>query len=324
MKNRGISLIILIITIIVIIILATAIIVNIANTNIIESANEAVVKQDFKTLQDELDIYIADEYVNNRGKLDIKTIDATTKNEVGAILSSIKGSKYEEYVIIVDGKIVISDSMPKKEKEWANEVINLGNTDTPIFKSDETVAEKNSTFTGGDYASTNPVIPAGFKILSQKKDEKTVEWSDNNNDGIVDNWNDGLAIVDGDGNEFVWVPVDGVNINYAKRFDEYPRLGVITKVDDVENALPMKDETTRVNETDQITTYGGFYIGRYEAGVPANQNIITGAAGVSNVSEIPVIKKGINVWTCISYNVANINAQKMYEKSTSVRSGLLT
>ena len=59
MKNKkGISLIVLIITIVVIVILATAIIVNIAKTNIIENSNEAVVKQDFKTMQEELDMYM--------------------------------------------------------------------------------------------------------------------------------------------------------------------------------------------------------------------------------------------------------------------------
>ena len=54
MKNKGISLIVLIITIVVIIILGTAIIVNVAKSDLIGNANEAVVKQDFKTMQEEL------------------------------------------------------------------------------------------------------------------------------------------------------------------------------------------------------------------------------------------------------------------------------
>ena len=52
-NKKGISLIVLIITIVVIIILATAIIVTLARTNVIDNANEATVKQDFRTLQDE-------------------------------------------------------------------------------------------------------------------------------------------------------------------------------------------------------------------------------------------------------------------------------
>ena len=73
-------------------------------------------------MQEELDLYIADKYIEKRGKLDVTTIDAETKEDVAAIVSSIKGTKYEEYVKIVDGKIVVSDEMPEKQKEWANEI----------------------------------------------------------------------------------------------------------------------------------------------------------------------------------------------------------
>ena len=45
MKNKGISLIVLIITIVVIIILATAVIVNLVNTNVIKNADVAVLKK---------------------------------------------------------------------------------------------------------------------------------------------------------------------------------------------------------------------------------------------------------------------------------------
>ena len=57
MKRKGISLIVLIITIVVIIILAASIILNMSKINIINNANEAVLKQDIATLQSELDLY---------------------------------------------------------------------------------------------------------------------------------------------------------------------------------------------------------------------------------------------------------------------------
>ena len=109
MKNKGISLIVLIITIVVIIILATAIIVNIANTNIISNANEAVVKQDIKTFQDELDIYISDKYTDTLGEFDIATLNANTTEEVIAIIPSVEKSKYKEYIAIANGKIIIKE-----------------------------------------------------------------------------------------------------------------------------------------------------------------------------------------------------------------------
>ena len=107
-KNKGISLIVLIITIVVIIVLATAIIVNIARTNIIENANEATVKQDFKTLQDELALYIADKYAETRGKFDASKLSANatsltytgvgevTEQNIYDILKSLKNSKYKD------------------------------------------------------------------------------------------------------------------------------------------------------------------------------------------------------------------------------------
>ena len=56
-KIKGISLIVLIITIVVIIILSSAMIISLTKTNIIQRSNEAAVKQNFGTLQEELDLY---------------------------------------------------------------------------------------------------------------------------------------------------------------------------------------------------------------------------------------------------------------------------
>ena len=125
MKNKGISLIVLIITCVVIIIIATAIIVNIAQTNLIGSANEAVVKQDFKTMQDELIMYKANKYVESQGKFKAEDLDITDKAKIAEIIPSIVGTKYEEYVVIEDGKIAISDDMPEKERKWAMEALGL-------------------------------------------------------------------------------------------------------------------------------------------------------------------------------------------------------
>ena len=53
-QKSGISLIVLVITIIVIIILAVAVILSIANNNPIENAKEARIKNDLKTIEEEL------------------------------------------------------------------------------------------------------------------------------------------------------------------------------------------------------------------------------------------------------------------------------
>ena len=67
MKKNGISLIVLIVTIIVIIILAAAVILTLSKNNPIESSKEAAFKEDIRTFQDELAMYIAKDYTSKAG-----------------------------------------------------------------------------------------------------------------------------------------------------------------------------------------------------------------------------------------------------------------
>ena len=150
MKNKGISLIVLIITIVVIIILATAIIVNIAQTNMIENAKEAVVKQDFAAMQDELSLYIADKYADALGKYNPEELNVIEEDKVVEILKSIKGTKYADFVIIENGKIAITDQVPEDMKELVNEILNSNSTAhvTHTYGEWETVVEATATTEG--------------------------------------------------------------------------------------------------------------------------------------------------------------------------------
>jgi Tfp pilus assembly protein PilE len=81
-KRRGISLIVLIITVVIIVILATAVIVNLVQTNVIDKTKEAVVQQDFKTFQDELNLYLADKYAETLGKFEYTSLNLTKKSQI--------------------------------------------------------------------------------------------------------------------------------------------------------------------------------------------------------------------------------------------------
>ena len=147
MKKKGISLIVLIITIVVIIILATAIIVNLAQTNIIGNANEAVVKQDFKTFQEELNLYIADKYADTLGEFDSYSLNANS-TETLEIIKSLKDTKYEGAVTIVNGKIAIDETKLDAEVvEMAKEVIEDSNTTYQKIVVDTYVTNVNGTLT---------------------------------------------------------------------------------------------------------------------------------------------------------------------------------
>ena len=115
----------------------------------------------------------------------------------------------------------------------------------------------------------------------------------------------GLVIQDGKGNEFVWVPA--TESTYAKD-TSFP--GVTPTGDDT---LP----NGITDETADVIKYGGFYIGRYEAGIPE------GDTSPSNKTGTPVSKKGATVWTNISYTNAKANAESMISNEY-VKTGLIT
>ena len=129
-------------------------------------------------------------------------------------------------------------------------------------------------------------IPKGFDYVTGTKDN-------------------GLVIKDGEGNEFVWVPA--TESTYVK---DTSFRGVTPTGDDT---LP-KGIT---DETADVVKYGGFYIGRYEAGIPG------GDTSPSDKTGIPVIKKDATVWTNISYTNSKASAESMISNEY-VQTGLLT
>ena len=120
-KKKGISLIVLIITIIIVIILAVTVILTLTKNNPIESAKEAVFKEDVRAFQDELNMYISNEYTRLQGQRDIK---------ITALGYDKDGDEDSVYTYVPDfkkkyeGKLAIKDDMivyvgkDAKEKEW--------------------------------------------------------------------------------------------------------------------------------------------------------------------------------------------------------------
>ena len=115
----------------------------------------------------------------------------------------------------------------------------------------------------------------------------------------------GLVIQDEKGNEFVWVPATGSTYVKDKNFK-----GVTPTGDDT---LP----NGITDETADVVKYGGFYIARYEAGIPE------GDTSPSNKTGVPVSKKGATVWTNINYTNAKASAESMINNEY-VQTGLLT
>ena len=193
--------------------------------------------------------------------------------------------KYKDKVSVIKGKLVwAGETENNTEYKWFSEV-----TDGATKKSESVRSEWKNTI--AEEVEGVPV-PKGFTYKEGTKDT-------------------GLVIQDEKGNEFVWVPA--TESTYRKD-TSFP--GVTPRRDDT---LP-----NGIDETADVVKYGGFYIGRYEAGVPENQTTIDGKSiSTSNVKGMPVSKKGATVWTHINYTNAKANAESMISNEY-VQTGLIT
>ena len=113
-KLKGISLIVLVITILVLSILAATVIISLSNTNIISGANKAVLKSNIQSLQDRVTSYTADNYTS----IDMKK--EYTLSEYGITEEEFK--KYQTIAVVKGGKIYIKPNASSDILEVAKEL----------------------------------------------------------------------------------------------------------------------------------------------------------------------------------------------------------
>ena len=145
MKNKkGISLIVLIVTIIVVIILAAVVILTLSKNNPIESAKEARFKEDVRTFQDELAMFVAKDYTSKGGQRDNKinankyVVDSELADYEKSVYKYIPSfsKKYEgKFIIINDELAYTEDNVTEKEKEWCDSLNIRTNTKTGAEKA---------------------------------------------------------------------------------------------------------------------------------------------------------------------------------------------
>ena len=157
---------------------------------------------------------------------------------------------------------------------------------------------ENTTYT--DKNRQTAPIPAGFAV-SQVEGENTIE--------------DGLVIIDSEGNEFVWIPVTDEK-KYIRN-ETYDTIEVSQSAQTDTGYLPegiqptIDDSTNNENaERSAVTSKGGFYISRYEAGKETS--------GDTNKL---VSKSGATVWEGISQANCKTEAKK-FINNDNVKSAL--
>ena len=302
-SDKGITLIALVITIIVLLILASvAINLTLSDNGIFTKAKEARDKTERATLIERIQTEILEKQLENEetniGKSDLEEILSKYGEVQKDAEGNITGVKPE-------GKEIIPI-----EEILGNNKITEGSTAKP----------GESGYAGGEY--NDPYIPKGFT----------------HTEGT---WNTGYTIKGtGEGiapDEFVWVPCvltaeqqqtaqnngDTVQIFQKTTTGKYNSnsLGLLP----TDTSVAAEDSSVQAIE-ESVGKYGGFYIAKYEAGIPGTTQSVTSNHNTSVAGDIlPVSQPNVGVWNYINRTNALALSKKMinYEK-TGVHSTLIS
>lgn len=123
MKNRGISLIVLVITIIVAVILISAVLLSLDKNDPRKGASENVFKSDFRTLQEELAMKKTEmKQEDSKANINVN-VSYDNEEELKKWINSIDKSILNGIVEICNGDLVFIDKgMSDEEKTWAKEI----------------------------------------------------------------------------------------------------------------------------------------------------------------------------------------------------------
>ena len=121
------------------------------------------------------------------------------------------------------------------------------------------------------------------------------------------------------GNQFVFIPVNGIDLKYEQdhtydKIHEYAYTSDLSGWTDIENSSWSDDS----KELTSVKNYGGFFIGRYEAGYPEEikEGTIVNSKN-SATGKVPVSKAGVASWNLVNQTVAKAAAESMYNAADS-------
>ena len=291
--KRGISLIVLIITIVVMLILVSIIVMSFSKSNPISKASEVKFKSDVKGFREELlATHASKAYDNLSYKKENVNISLDNYSEMKEYIEDIS-EKWCKKLYISKGELVYGGT-DETEKKWFEDVVNGnfdGSNDNGGSSSDGSTTTDSNVKTEwkqyiGKVTSDGVPIPKGFDYVTGTKDTGVVIKDQNT------------------GNEFVWIAVDSI--------DSYKKIeGDTTSLDTLPSGV--------LDAKTDVQKYGGFYIGRYECGIPISDSSAKDGIGV------PTIQKDRIVWNNISYKNAKDSAEGLYNQvSDSVISGLMS
>lgn len=231
-RLKGISIIVLIITIIVMIIIAGVTILSLAGSDVIARAKETRFRRDIKSFEDEYDIWVSDVTINNP-RVDLSKVHANKEyvtgleripeiNDITDILTSFKkNNDYIDKIIILNGKLKTNDiNLSNEELEIA---INIGlDSSDSYIKSNLLLHYDGINNTGIGHSST---ITSWKNLIENGIDGTLTNFNNNASSGTTDS---GL-IFDGLND---CVNVEG---NSSMNIDNYLSIMAWVKFDNVAN-----------------------------------------------------------------------------------------
>ena len=257
MKNKGVTLIALAVTIVVMLILAGVTISVLNGENgIVKQAQKAKEESKIKELKEKVRIDIAGKRVENiNGELRV------------SVLKEILDKYFDNVPVETQ---ITSETKLKAKEEYGKYEMKISDIDVGeiTYETSYTIFK--------DVNGEQVPIPEGY-IVSENSDENIV--------------NKGLVISDSRGNEYVWI---SCTVNSSSNKLQYKRTEWGVEKDGTDNSRAIKDELTlkdidvtysktdtdngineeiskeivaQINaEKESIKKYGGYYIGRYEVG----------------------------------------------------------
>ena len=335
-KQKGITLIALIITIVLLLILAGISIQVMTNTGIFVKARQAAQESKYANAAEKVALAVNASY-DSTGKINNEYLKENV-NQIEGLSKKIDTVKYDLKIIVDGFEFTISEygKITGEKKEVATLPDNTPKTDagTNVKVPDNwnsqnvkyikttdgtevTTLEKVATVYAVSDGQNNTVpVPNGFYYVGGNMDTGVIISDDEADkyDGKIDKttWEYTTQLK---GNQFVWIPCSK---------EEYHKTdwGIAYRSTNY-------DSTTSASEMTQIQKYGGFYIARYEAGLAktiseySDTQNSTGSNQIYNKSGIPQSKAGVVPWNFIDWTNSKKNAENMYNTKT-VNSGLIT
>ena len=269
----------------------------------------------------------ADKVTNKPLMLEI-TVDSETKGSY-KVQYSTDGTNYQEYT----DKIQITDKTTVHVRLWderdtnenhgtevTKEITNVDASlsDLGVLVKNEEQVKENTKVTDKD--GNTITIPEGF---TPQPNPDADPGSDPN--GYYDpEIEDGVIVKDAKGNEFVWIPVGTINTDNGPRTIVYNRyiysnwknggtdsetnsMKIQTTADQTEYFA----ESLNESEKNSAVNNGGFYLGRYEAGVSGG----TARTEDSGTSQTVEIKPNLDVYNYVTQSEARALAEGMYSSA---------